>query len=97
VKLAALAIAALLLAGCASPQPLRQDRELRTVLVTVATSREAPFACGEVAEAAGCTYRFYDEASCVVVVPRPQDQGDTWAMRVWGHELMHCVYGQWHE
>ena len=34
---------------------------------------------------------------CDIYVEEPQSKRDLYQMEIWGHELMHCVYGSFHE
>lgn len=36
------------------------------------------------------------DGTCEIHMKSPSGASDTQAMRVWGHELMHCIYGQYH-
>lgn len=33
---------------------------------------------------------------CIIRVQEPTNTGDTSDIETWGHELLHCTYGNWH-
>lgn len=43
----------------------------------------------------GCMWLNIEKNTCYLVVPKFNSQ-DRFVHEVWGHELSHCVYGNWH-
>lgn len=37
------------------------------------------------------------EYGCVIHVTEPRGQNDGTTLETWGHELTHCIYGQFHD
>lgn len=45
----------------------------------------------------GCSAFNEDTGHCVVYAVRPRHVDDRTAMAVLGHEILHCMWGRWHE
>lgn len=46
-------------------------------------------------QALGCNTYYREEKRCVIVTPVPEENGDD-AMMNLGHEILHCVFGNYH-
>jgi len=96
-----------MLTACASVQkidtvelvkPTRFTEEF-TMVVKVVEFRKMEQLCSKLGtgySSNGCSVTNLDTKTCTIYVPEVLQMDDTKGMKIWGHELMHCVYGKYH-
>ena len=95
---AAVAVA-LLLAGCASPPPERNDRMEVVWLRVDDVQRVCQGLAGrkEFLAILGCSRWSAEHQRCEIYAPEPRSERDLQRFATLGHELMHCFDGNWHD
>lgn len=94
----------LIMTACASPEieeikPTRVWSEF-TVKVEVLPVERIDKFCSKIGvpyKSDGCARITTDTKLCEIFVPEVNHMEDFRAFHVWGHEIMHCVYGLYHK
>lgn len=71
-----------------------------TVVVNIVPKQQMLTKCetlGVPYRADACGRIYTDTKRCEIYVPRVDYMTDEEGMRKWGHEVMHCAYGQYHK
>ena len=106
LRLAALAIPVLFLAGCLQSDtsgekivPTRDDKSF-SMTVEIIPERDITEHCSKLGvkyDANGCAAFNLDTKHCTIYVVEPRHADDTERFAVIGHETWHCRFGQWHK
>jgi len=91
----------LLLSGCAAV-PFSEPPEMTKFNLTVSAVKQVHEACIKLGakvkpgvRIGGCATWNTINKTCHIIVPKPA--ADSYTLHVYGHELMHCVSGNYHE
>jgi hypothetical protein len=92
--------AAVLLAGCAAPQPRQPGDDVQVVWMRVDDpQRVCQGLAGrkEFLAIQGCSRWSAELRRCEIYAPEPRSERDLQRFATLGHELMHCFDGNWHD